>query len=86
MRAVRDWLEAIGLGQYADAFEVSDVESSVSARPRSAALTRLARLTGWQLLSTGRLLVEIHPQPEKIRSLIYRRCPKYGQKGRRIDG
>ena len=26
MSAVRDWLEAIGLGQYADAFEANDID------------------------------------------------------------
>ena len=29
MSAIRDWLEAIGLGQYADAFEANDIDSEL---------------------------------------------------------
>ncbi len=31
MRAVRNWLEAIGLGQYADAFEANDIDTDLLA-------------------------------------------------------
>jgi hypothetical protein len=29
MSAVRHWLEAIGLGQYADAFEANDIDTDL---------------------------------------------------------
>ena len=32
MSAVRDWLEAIGLGQYADAFEANDIDTDLLPR------------------------------------------------------
>jgi len=32
MSAVRDWLEAIGLGQYADAFEANDIDTDLLIR------------------------------------------------------
>src|SRR5246127_4580608 len=32
MSAVRDWLEAIGLGQYADAFEANDIDTALLSR------------------------------------------------------
>jgi class 3 adenylate cyclase len=32
MSAVRDWLEAIGLGQYADAFEINDIDIDLLAQ------------------------------------------------------
>ena len=31
MSGVRDWLEAIGLGQYADAFEANDIDTDLLA-------------------------------------------------------
>jgi hypothetical protein len=30
MRAVRNWLEEIGLGQYADAFETNDIDTNIA--------------------------------------------------------
>src|SRR6516164_4496609 len=32
MSAVRDWLEAIGLGQYAEAFEANDIDADLLPR------------------------------------------------------
>ena len=32
MSAVRDWLDAIGIGQYADAFEANNIDTDRSAR------------------------------------------------------
>jgi hypothetical protein len=32
MSAVRDWLESIGLGQYADAFEANDIDADLLIR------------------------------------------------------
>jgi hypothetical protein len=32
MSAVRNWLEAIGLGQYADAFEANDIDTELLTR------------------------------------------------------
>ena len=32
MSTVRDWLEAIGLGQYADAFEANDIDTDLLIR------------------------------------------------------
>ena len=32
MSAVRDWLKAIGLGQYADAFEANDIDMELLSR------------------------------------------------------
>ena len=32
MRAVRDWLDLIGLGQYADAFEANDIDTDLLAQ------------------------------------------------------
>ena len=32
MSAVRNWLEAIGLGQYADAFEANDIDMDLLTR------------------------------------------------------
>ena len=29
MSAVRDWLDSIGLGQYADAFEANDIDTDL---------------------------------------------------------
>ena len=35
MSEVRNWLGGIGLAQYADAFEVNDIEFDLLARPPS---------------------------------------------------
>jgi hypothetical protein len=35
MSAVRDWLEAIGLAQYADAFEANDIDTDLICSSRS---------------------------------------------------
>jgi hypothetical protein len=32
MSAARNWLEAIGLGQYADAFEADDIDTDLPTR------------------------------------------------------
>jgi hypothetical protein len=32
MSAVRDWLEAVGLGQYANAFEGNDIDTELLAQ------------------------------------------------------
>ena len=32
MSALRDWLETIGLGQYADAFEANDIDTDLLAQ------------------------------------------------------
>jgi hypothetical protein len=32
MSAVRNWLEAIGLGQYGDAFEANDIDTDLLAQ------------------------------------------------------
>jgi hypothetical protein len=63
MSAVRDWLEAIGLGQYADAFETNDIDTDLLSRRDDQLLKELGVASAGHRLRLRDAIAKLAPTP-----------------------
>jgi class 3 adenylate cyclase len=61
MSAVRDWLEAIGLGQYADAFEANDIDTDLLAQIDDQVLKDIGVLSAGHRLRLRNAIAKLAP-------------------------
>jgi class 3 adenylate cyclase len=63
MSAVRDWLEAIGLGQYADAFEANDIETELLSQIDDQLLKDIGVSSAGHRLRIRNAIAKLAPTP-----------------------
>ncbi len=63
MSAVRDWLEAIGLGQYADAFEANDIDTDLLAQVDDQLLKDIGVSSAGHRLRIRNAIAKLAPAP-----------------------
>jgi SAM domain (Sterile alpha motif) len=64
MNAVRDWLEAIGLSQYADAFEANDIDADLLPRLDDQLLKDIWRVERGTSAATARRHRQTRPHSD----------------------
>jgi hypothetical protein len=63
MSAVRKWLEVIGLGQYADAFEANDIDMDLLSQVDDQTLKDIGMSSAGHRLRIGNAIAKLMPPP-----------------------
>ena len=63
MSEIRKWLDAIGLGQYADAFETNDIEMDLLRQIDDQALRDLGMMSAGHRLRIRNAIAKLAPAP-----------------------
>ena len=63
MSEIRRWLESVGLGQYADAFETNDIEMDLLRQIDDQALRDLGMMSAGHRLRIRNAIAKLAPAP-----------------------